>query len=133
MIWIQFVLCAVIIIFAGTRLAKYADAIAEKTRLGRLWVGLLVLALITTMPELVTALSSAALVKVPDLALGALLGSCPFNLAIIAVLDILHRAGPTLSKVSPTHIISVGMGALMVALVVDGILAGKSFPEVAVG
>lgn len=133
MVWVKFILCAVIIIFAGTRLAKYADAIAEKTGLGRLWIGLLVLAFITAMPEMVTALSSAALVEVPDLAVGALLGSCPFNLAIIAVLDISHKAGPILSKVSSTHLISAGMGALLIALVGGGILVGGRFPEVAVG
>lgn len=133
MVWVKFLLCAVIIIFAGTRLAKYADAIAEKTGLGRLWIGLLVLAFVTAMPEMITALSSAALVKVPDLAVGALLGSCTFNLAIIAILDIRHKGVPVLSKVSLTHLISAGMGALLIALVGGGILVGERFPGVAVG
>ena len=93
MVWLKFILCVVIILFSGTKLARYGDAIAEKTGLGRIWVGLVLLALITSMPELVTGVSSVALVGLPDLGLGTLLGSCIFNLSIIALLDIMCRSG----------------------------------------
>ena len=85
MIWFKFALCLVIILFAGIKLARYGDAIAEKTGLGRVWIGLVLLAAITSMPELVTGVSSVALVKPPepDLAMGTLLGSCSLNLAIL--------------------------------------------------
>ena len=89
MVWLKFLLCVVIILFAGTKLARYGDAIAEKTGLGRIWIGLMLLAIITTMPELVTAVSSATFVEGngPDLALGTLLGSCIFNLLILVSLS----------------------------------------------
>ncbi|MES0279140.1 MAG: hypothetical protein ABUK03_05355, partial [Dehalococcoidales bacterium] len=48
MVWLKFVIALAIIIFAGTRLARYGDAIAEKTGLGRLWIGLILLAAITS-------------------------------------------------------------------------------------
>ena len=75
MVWINFAIALAIIIFAGTRLARYGDAIAEKTGLGRLWIGLILLAAITSVPELATGISSVALVGDPDLAVGALFGS----------------------------------------------------------
>ncbi len=127
MVWLKFLLCVVIILFAGTKLARYGDAIAEKTGLGRIWIGLVLMATVTTMPELVTGVSSAALVGLPDLALGTLLGSCLFNLTILALLDILHRPTPILSQVSSRHIASAGMGILLIAIAAGSIFAGERF------
>jgi cation:H+ antiporter len=38
-IWPQFVVCAAVNLFAGMKLSKYGDIIAEKTGLGRTWIG----------------------------------------------------------------------------------------------
>jgi cation:H+ antiporter len=133
LIWFEFALCLAIILFAGTKLAQYGDAIAEKTGLGRIWIGLVLIALITTMPELVTSVSSVALVGSPDLALGTLLGSCCFNLSILAVLDILHRRTPVLSVASPRHLITAGWGALLIAIAAASIVAAGRFPFLSSG
>lgn len=126
MIWVEFILCLVIIAFAGTNLVRYGDAIAEKTHLGRIWIGLVLLAAVTSMPELVTGVSSAAAwVGIPDLALGMLFGSCAINLAILAVLDILHRRTPVLTEASSEHhMLSAGCGILFIAIAAGGIVAG---------
>lgn len=135
MIWFKFLLCLAIILFAGTKLAWYGDAIAEKTGLGRIWIGLVLLAAITTMPELVTSMSSVALVRPPspDLALGTLFGSCLFNLSILALLDILHRSTPVLTEASLRHTASAGWGILLIAIAAGGIFAGARFPGMALG
>ncbi len=133
MVWLKFIACLVIIVFAGTKLARYGDAIAKKTSLGGIWVGLLFLAAITSAPELVTGVSSAALVRLPDLGLGTLLGSCMFNLAILALLDIIHRPAPILSRASTRHIPTAGLGILLIALAVGGILAGGKLSSLALG
>ena len=133
MIWFKFALCLAIVLFAGTRLARYGDAIAEKTGLGRIWIGLVLLAAITSMPELVTGISSAAIVGLPDLAIGTLLGSCALNLAILALLDILHHRTPVLTEASPGHKISAGWGILLIAIAAGGILAGGRFSGLALG
>ncbi|MFC2002773.1 sodium:calcium antiporter [Chloroflexota bacterium] len=133
MVWLKFFLCFVIILFAGAKLARYGDAIAEKTGLGRLWIGLVLLALITSMPEFITGVSSVALVGLPDLALGTLLGSCLFNLAILAILDIIYRPAPILNKASSRHMISARLGILLIALAAGGILAGEQFSGLTVG
>lgn len=127
LIWFKFALCLAVILFAGTKLAQYGDAIAEKTGLGRIWIGLVLIALITTMPELVTSVSSVALVGSPDLALGTLLGSCCFNLSALAVLDILHRRTPVLSVASPRHVITAAWGALLIAIAAASIVAASRF------
>jgi cation:H+ antiporter len=127
LIWFKFILCLAVILFAGTKLAQYGDAIAEKTGLGRIWIGLVLIAVITTMPELATSVSSVALVHSADLALGTLLGSCCFNLSILALLDILHSRTPVLSVASPRHVITAGWGALLIAIAAASIIAGHRF------
>ena len=115
MVWLKFLLCLVIILFAGTRLARYGDVIAEKTGLGGVWIGLLLMATATSLPELFTGISSVALVGVPDLAMGDAFGSNLFNLAIIAVLDILHRQGPLLTRVGTSQTLVGGLAILLIA------------------
>ena len=133
MVWFKFLLSLLVILFAGTKLAKYADAISEKTGLSRAWIGLVLLAAITTMPELVTGVSAVVLVEEPNLALGNFLGSCVFNLAIIAVLDIVHRPIPFLSKVRTRHLLPAGLGILLISLAAGSILAGESVSGLALG
>ena len=133
MIWFKFVLCLAVILFAGTKLARYGDAIAEKTGLGRIWIGLLLIAAVTTMPEMATGVSSVALVDSPDLALGTLFGSCLFNISILALLDILHRSTPVLTEASPRHMASAGWGILLIAIAAGGIIAGQRFSGLGLG
>lgn len=133
MVWLKFLASLVIILFAGTKLARYGDVIAEKTGLGGIWIGLVLLATITSVPELATGVSAAALVELPDLALGTLFGSCMFNLTILALLDILHRRTPVLSEVKLRHIASAGMGTLFITIVGGSIFAGERLSGLALG
>ncbi len=109
------------ILIAGTRLAKYADVIADKSRLGRIWIGLALVAIITAMPEMATGISAATLVDSPDLAIGTLIGSCCFNLALLAVLDIAHTKKPVLAQVSNRHLPGVRWGFLLLCIVGVGV------------
>jgi cation:H+ antiporter len=101
--------------------------------LGGIWIGLVLLAAITSMPELVTGVSSVALVGLPDLALGTLFGSCLFNLAILALLDILYHPIPILSQVSLRHVASAGVGMLLITIAAGSILAGEGLSGLALG
>jgi cation:H+ antiporter len=130
LVWLQYLACLAIILFAGTRLARYGDAIAEKTGLSGLWIGLILLAAITSVPELVTSISSVALVGLPDLAVGTLMGSCLFNLTLIALLDFLYRKGPILSQVRLRHIASAAAGIALIAVASGAILWGESLAVV---
>ena len=133
LLWLKFLTSLVIILFAGTKLARYGDIIAEKTGLGRIWIGLVLLAAITSTPELIAGVSSATLVGLPDLALGTLLGSCMFNLSILALLDILHRRTPVLSKVKSQHIASAGIGISLITIAGGTIFAGERISGLALG
>src|SRR5512145_3225201 len=95
---IQFLICSGVIVVCGVNLSRYGDVIAEKTGLGRAWIGLILMASVTSLPELVTGLSSVTVAGVPDIAVGDVMGSCVFNLSIIALLDIIHGPLPIFSK-----------------------------------
>ena len=67
---------------------------ADKSGLSGSWVGLILLATVTSLPELVTGVSALTLANVPNIAVGSLLGSCVFNLVILVVLDFWCAANP---------------------------------------
>jgi cation:H+ antiporter len=114
MVWVEFAACVVVIAFAGVRLSRYGDAIADKTGLGGTWVGVIMLASVTSLPELVTGVSSVTMANVPDIAVGDILGSCVFNLVIIVVLDTMHRQGSVYCRASQGHILSAAFGVVLV-------------------
>ncbi|MBO8127285.1 MAG: sodium:calcium antiporter [Firmicutes bacterium] len=114
--WIQFIISAGVVVVAGTKLSQYADVIAQKSRLGALWVGSILLALGTSLPELVAGVS-AGLLGLPDLALGNVLGSNIFNIFIIAILDLIEGEKSILRKVGLGHILSGTLGMLLSAAV----------------
>ena len=117
LIWVRLAASAAVILVASQYLAKSSDVIAEKTGLGRSFVGVVLLATATSLPELGTGVSSVVLVDSPDLAAGDAFGSNLFNLLIMGVLDIVWRNGPILTAVSMTSVLvaALGLGAIGLA------------------
>jgi len=119
--WITFLLASLAIIIAGLKLASFGEALGKRTGIGQGWIGLLFLATITSIPELTTTVTGAA-INVPNIAVGNALGSNMFNVAIVAVMDILLLGrGPFLVKVRSYHMISGGFAILLTTLVILGI------------
>ena len=131
-VWLEFGLCAGVIMFAGTKLTFHGDVIAEKTGLGRNWVGLVLLATITSLPELITGISAVTLNDLPDLAVSGTLGSCMFNMLVLAGLDLLSKKRPVSHMVHQGHMLSAGFGILLVCLAAVDILFGKHLPYIKV-
>ena len=61
-VWLQFVACTAVILFAGAKLSKYGDIIAEKTGLGRTWIGVVLMAS-SSIPSMSMPLSAAGKVS----------------------------------------------------------------------
>ncbi len=114
LLWLQLGAAAAVILLVSGFLAKSADTIAEKTGLGRSFIGVVLLATATSLPELGTGVSSILLVDAPDLAAGDAFGSNLFNLLIIGLLDFYWRNGPLLNAVGTTSIL---LGAMTVAII----------------
>jgi len=125
-VWFELSACASILAVAGFRLSRYGDIIADKSGLSGSWIGLVLLASVTSLPELVTGVSSIVAAQAPNIAVGDVLGSCVFNLAILVVVDILHRPESVYRRTSQGHILSAAFGIVLTGLAGLGILlAGR--------
>ncbi len=121
LLWLGFLICTSVIVLSGIRLSRYGDIIAEKTGLGKTWVGVALMASVTSLPELVTGISSVTYAGVPDIAAGDVLGSCVFNMLIIAILDAIYRIAPISAKAHQGNVVSAGFGILMLSIVALGL------------
>ena len=83
MLLVSFSVAAVVVVMAGTVLARNGDVIAARTKLGGASVGSVFLALATSLPEIVTDISAVRLGAI-DLAAGDLPGSSMANMLILA-------------------------------------------------
>ena len=126
-ITLQFAACSAVILLAGVRLSRYGDVIAARTGMGGTWFGLLAMAAVTSLPELITGASSVALFDVPDIAAGDAIGSCMFNLVIFAFLD-LRDPVPLTARVHQGHVLSAAFGILLLGLAALAIQAGSAAP-----
>jgi len=128
MLWIAFAVCTAVIVYAGSRLAKYGDIIAEKTGLGRAWIGLVLMAAVTSLPELITGISSVTFAGVPDIAVGDVLGSCVFNMLILAFLDAIYRPMPLSAKAHQGNVLSAGFAILFLSIMAGSLFLRMSLP-----
>jgi cation:H+ antiporter len=125
---IQFLLLSLVVIVAGVFLAYSADRIAEITRVGRLLVGSVLLAAVTSLPELTVDLSAVRLGFV-DLAVGDLFGSSLVNLLILAGLDLTYRSrGKMLSREAAAHALSATLSISLTALAGIAVLTSNQLP-----
>lgn len=125
LVWTKFALCAALIGVAGPVLTRYGDIIARRVGVSRTWIGLILLATATSLPELFTGISAVTVAAAPNIAVGDALGSCVFNLAMLIVLDAMHREAPMYSRVDQGHILSAGFGIILIALAGVSLLLGR--------
>jgi cation:H+ antiporter len=123
--WLQFAACAGLIGAAGPVLSRNSDIIAEKTGLSRGWIGLILLATVTSLPELVTGISAVTMAGALDIAVGDALGACVFNLAILIVIDLMQRDGSLFRQARQGHILSAGFGTVLMGFAGISILLGQ--------
>jgi len=126
LLWLQLVAAAAIILLASTRLARSADVISEKTGLGRSFVGVVLLATATSLPELGTGVSAITIVGAPDLAAGDALGSSLVNLLIIALADLYWRRGPVLTRLTTAPAVVGVMGITVSSITVIALFVHTS-------
>lgn len=115
-LWIQLGVAAAVILGASLFLAKSADVIAIKTGLGRSFVGVVLLATATSLPELGTGISAVSVVGQPDLAVGGAFGSNLFNLLIIGLMDIFWWRRFLLNHVGMSSVVVGTLGIVVISL-----------------
>ena len=110
---VLFATAAIVVWIAGTKIAKYADQIAERTGLGQAMMGLFLLAGVTSLPEIATSFTAAA-ANDADLAVNNLLGSIAMQVAVLAVADLIYGKR-ALTSVVPDPVVML-QGSLNICL-----------------
>jgi cation:H+ antiporter len=129
---IQFIGLSAVVVIAAIVLTQFADLFARTTRLGHLIVGGILLASATSLPELSM---NWALIRLdlPDIAVGGLLGSSLFNLAILAIADLSHKArGTAFSRKSIESALPGVVSIAMTAVVGIAVFVGDRLGAVEV-
>lgn len=116
MVWLEFIVTAALIVISANYLAKFGDVIAVRTRMGGMFIGILLMASATSLPELLTSLSSVQQ-DTPNIAAGNLFGSSAVNMLMLAILDLTHRSKHILRSAAKRHALTGSLAVLMITLV----------------
>ena len=116
----HYTLAAVAVIGAALWLPRLGAALAEQTGLGEAFVGSLLIAVTTSLPEVVVSLTAVRIGAV-DLGIGNVLGSNLFNLLILGLDDLFYSAGPLMADARPSHTVTVLAVMMMNGLFLVGL------------
>ncbi len=129
-----FLICSIIILYAGQKLSYYGDLISEIIGLDKGWIGLVLMASVTSLPEVIVGISAVSYVGSADLAVGNVLGSCACNLALLSIIDFyLPRNRPLFGEATQSHILSTSLGMILITLAGLGIFLKQEWqilPEI---
>ena len=116
--WALFLLVSAGVVVSGFFLAWSTDQIADITGIASSTLGILLVSLVTTMPEASSTIA-AARIGAMDLGVAGLYGSCAFNVTILFYADIFYRDGILGLQTEPAHFVAGGMaiGLMLVGFV----------------
>lgn len=115
---LEFLAAGAVVLFAGDRLAHFGDLIAEKSKFSHGWIGLILMAFITSLPELMTGISASSLAQTPDsvnLVISNTVGSNAANVVILAFAFLI--APKVVVKIKLEEVIGI-LGSLLIVTVV---------------
>ncbi len=122
MVWIHFAISTIFVVLAATKLSEYGDAIAVRTKLGGLFIGTLLLAGITSVPELSSTVSAINQGE-PNLAAGNMFGSNMFNMFLLAVLNLVYWRERILQRVVLKHALTASLVSLLSGMILFFVMA----------
>jgi cation:H+ antiporter len=120
--WLVFVLSSAAVVAAGARLARDGETIADRTGLGAAWVGAILVAGATSLPEIATDVAAVREGEI-SLAVGDLFGSSMANMLILAVFDLVTRRVRLLGRAAGSEAMIGALAIGLTALAASGVLA----------
>jgi cation:H+ antiporter len=117
---LRYAAAALLVVAAGSLLPLVAKQIAIAMAWHESFVGTLLVAFVTSVPEVVVSIAALRMGAL-DMAIGNLLGSNLFNCVIIAIDDFLYFKGPLLSHVTPAHAVSALSAMMMTGVAIVGL------------
>lgn len=122
MVWLIFFVSSAVVVIAAIKLAQYGDVIAVRTRLSGMFIGTLLMAGATSLPELLSAVNALS-IDAPNLAAGGMFGSSMFNMFMLGVLDLINQKTRILRRVAMNHALTASLANMLMGLAVFFLLA----------
>jgi cation:H+ antiporter len=132
MTWFYFFLLFLFIGFSGFHLCRTSEIIGQSLGLSQNWIGAVLLATITSTPELISGITSVAYLDLPELAVANALGGNVFNLLFVFAIDLVYRKKLIFSEASQGHLLSGALGILMMGFLLFFYIGQKNnfFPVI---
>ncbi|WP_338445115.1 hypothetical protein V5F89_07915 [Pelagerythrobacter marensis] len=125
-------LAALAIFAGGTVVTLSAEGLAEQTGTDTGIVGLTLLAVATSLPELSTAIAAVRLRRA-ELAIGDILGGNMFDVVLILLIDVLDGGPPVLQQVDRASMTMALIGVLLTALIMIGLVERRDKARLRMG
>lgn len=114
---ICYLVLAAIVVFLAIKLSNYVDLLDKKTKLSGALLGGILLAAVTSLPELFTSLTGTVLLNENQMVLGNIMGSDFFDIVIFGVVYLLFFKSLVNKKLGKVHYYTILFTALMVGAV----------------
>ncbi|MCC8097528.1 MAG: sodium:calcium antiporter [Eubacterium sp.] len=126
LLFAEYIILAVLVVYFSIKLSFYVDELDKKTNISGAFIGGIILAAVTSLPELFTSISACLIVHTPELVLGNVLGSDIFNLVIFGVCLLFAANLYKQCYVSKTHLWTLLLTLLMYGACFFGIRSQNS-------
>ncbi|SFR63940.1 cation:H+ antiporter [Marinobacter daqiaonensis] len=120
-LWIEFVILMLILGLAGWALEPSATTISRETALSQTVVGVMLTAISTSIPELVTSLAAVRRGAL-TLAVGGIIGGNAFDTLFTAASDLAYRDGSVYHAMSEDALFWVALTVLMHGILMMGLI-----------
>lgn len=118
---ITYLIIAGVVVFSSIKLSDYVDLLDKKTKLSGALLGGILLAAVTSLPELFTSISSTLFIRKNTFVVGNILGSNLFNMCLFFIPYLFFFGKLATSKVNKSHLLSMLFaGLLYVTVTVAG-------------
>ena len=114
-----------LIFAAGWTVAQVGDAVAKQTNLGSNFVGVALMALSTSLPELSTSLAAARQGN-HQMAVANILGTNCLTISLFLLADLFYRDGPILAAVDESSLFAAALGMILTCILLLGLLERRN-------
>jgi cation:H+ antiporter len=123
----ELLIAGCVVVLLAARLTKLADKLGDELNLGKAWVGMLLLATVTSLPEVITG-GTAVAIGNPNMAFATIFGSCSFNIILIVVINAVMGGGSVLGRAEEGfHALTSSFGIILMVLALLGITLVRKF------
>jgi len=130
--WLGFALLIPVAAGAGFGLAEVGVALSTKTGLSQTAIGAAFTAVVTSLPELVTAVAAVRRGAL-QLAVSGIIGGNAYDVLFLSLSDVAYREGSLYHAFTDDHVLLMALGILMTSVLALGMLKRDRFGPARIG